>query len=313
MPKKSTSISPTAGFSSLLVLAIIVVVLILAGVFIYNNQNQNPQSLAQTPSPTQVLQPSITPTPTLDISVTSLDRDEDAIDGKLSDLEADASDIDSPPTQPPGTASPTPSTTDKAVQELDKRILAATQLIERAKDSKKLPAPQKQVIQKNLQDTVTILKEQKKKLVAEGDAKELKIQQQIVISDAGFFGFTVPQVNTILNGDLVFEATDRILEYTQKLRLLLMAAKDAGNTITTVETRLTNVQSSLTEVQSETQKAIDSAMQISPTGYPDNKNKLFESRTLLRTERTDLKEAWRNAKAVRASLKTFKVKASPTP
>ena len=159
---------------------------------------------------------------------------------------------------------------ERAYQEIDRRIEALNQLIERINKIKRISEEQKTSLVAQVQAEITSLTNLRTKIAADTDLATLTADKKSIVDSYRVFVIFMPKITIIAHADAIIETAE------------LMKTKNPS-TETLVK---------ITEAINQANSAISKVINLDPSGYPGNKSELQSARSMLQVARQDLKSAW---------------------
>lgn len=163
----------------------------------------------------------------------------------------------------------------RADQEIERRISALNNLINRINAMVKVTDSQKSTLTGQVQAIITNLQTLKTKIDADTDASTLQADKKTIVTDYRIFVFMMPKVTIMAHAD-------RILE----LAALLQAKSPSSDAVAKINDAITHANAAISTVSA-----------LDPSGWPGNKASMVSARQSLKTALTDLKDAWKLMKS----------------
>ncbi len=165
---------------------------------------------------------------------------------------------------------------DKTVEEIDMRVEGMKKLIDKLNGMKKITSDQKAKLVAQVQTEIDSLLAIKASLTTETDLEKLKNLRKSVVTSYRIFAIFIPRTNLLAYGDSLINIADKMLSLeniSEEAKTLINQSKE------------------------KTLGAMNLALTIVPSGYPENKTvlqdvkrELLEARKLLNEARKLLKK-----------------------
>ena len=165
---------------------------------------------------------------------------------------------------------------DKIVEEIDMRVEGMKKLIDKINEMKKITSEQKVKLVAQVQTEIDSLLTIKASLTTETDLEKLKDLRKSVVTSYRIFAVFIPRTNLLAYGDSLINIADKMLSLgniSEEAKTLINQSKE------------------------KTLGAMNLALTIVPSGYPENKSvlqdvkrELVEARKLLNEVRKLLKK-----------------------
>ncbi len=190
----------------------------------------------------------------------------------------------------------------KANREIDRRVEALRQLIERIKSAKKLSDSQKVSLATQIETEVNHLLALKAEIGASTDLEVLRTHVKSIVDSYRIYALFMPKINIII-------AADRIMETADSLDALATRVAPQLQSLSSLE----DLKERTANARKQAQEVIDLVMPLSPDGYPENKKQLTEAREKLHLAQTDLAFARSSLARMLGDIKKVNPKLSSTP
>jgi len=159
---------------------------------------------------------------------------------------------------------------ERAYQEIDRRIEALNQLIERINKVKRITEEQKTSLISQVNAEITSLTNLRAKIAANTDLVTLNADKKSIVDSYRIFVVFLPKITIIAHADAIIETAE------------LMKEKNPS----------TDELTKVTEAINQANSAISKVINLDPAGYPGNKSELQSARSMLQVARQNLKTAW---------------------
>jgi hypothetical protein len=214
------------------------------------------------------------------------------------------------------TASPTASATTladahlaaiqkKGDTDITTRLNSLNTLVSKINGAKKLSSTQKSDLTAEIQAEITSLTTLKTSLDGETTVEAAKTDFQNIFAQHYIFAFYIPRVERILAADRELDAATALTSISSKLQGYITQAKTAGNDVTQMQSQLTEMNTKTADAQTQAQAVIDSLISLKASGYPGNKTTIENAVSPLKTGRSDLEAARKDAKSIVTSLRSL--------
>lgn len=200
-----------------------------------------------------------------------------------------------------------------AINEIDRRLKALNQLINRLNEVKRLTSEQKSTLVSQVQSQIDALNSLKIKIQADTDIASLRADKKSIIDSYRIFALYIPKMQIIVNADRILSIIDDMGKISEQLQARITEAKNSGKDVTSIQSQFDERYAKLAEAKTKAQGAIDAVTPLKPEDYPGNKGTLNSARDMLREARRLIQEAHKLAQQIRNQLRAMGVKITLTP
>jgi len=184
----------------------------------------------------------------------------------------------------------------RSLAEIDRRIKSLNQIMTKVTELKKLSDEQKATITTQIQTEITNLTTLRAKIEAETDLEILKTDAKSIISSYRVYALFIPKIHILTGAEATLTAIEKMTSAYTELNQRADDAAIGGSDTTQVELLLATMQTMITSATTDTNTAITTVAPLTPDGYPGNKTSLTAAREKLRSARSNLMDAYKNAK-----------------
>lgn len=157
----------------------------------------------------------------------------------------------------------------RADQEIERRISALNNLINRINAMVKVTDAQKSALVAQVQAIITNLQTLKIKIDADTDASTLQADKKTIVTDYRIFVFMMPKLTIMSHADKILDLAG------------LMQAKNPS----------TEAAAKISDAITQANAAISTVSALDPSGWPGNKASMVSARQMLKVALTDLNDA----------------------
>lgn len=195
--------------------------------------------------------------------------------------------------------------------EIERRIVALNQLIERIDKIRKLSATQKTELKAKVQTEIDTLNALKAKIDADTDIDTLRADVKSIVESYRVFVVFMPQIKLIAAADRLLTVAANLSAISTKLQTRITEAEASGKDVTQLNSYLTDLNTKVTDANTQANAVITDALTLTPEGYPGNKTTIQTLRGKIKTGTSDVQAARKDAQSILKQLKVWG-KVSPT-
>ena len=170
---------------------------------------------------------------------------------------------------------------ERAVREIDRRVVSLSALLTRLNEIKRLTADQKSKMVNQIQTEISNLTSLKAKINADTDNTTLKSDVQSIIKDFRTYALFMPKVNVLRAADELANVSDKMSSLAAKLQTRVNEAKAKGEDVASLTSLLADIQTKIADAKNQSQNATSTVLPLSPDGFPGNKVQLQSARMMI--------------------------------
>lgn len=201
----------------------------------------------------------------------------------------------------------------RADQEINRRLTTLNSLLTKITASKKLSDTNKSSLSTLIQSDITNLTTLKSKIAVDSDLATLRSDVQLIVKDYRIYLLIRPKAGIVVAGDTVLANTEKLSTLAGKLQTRISQAQAAGKDVSALQTAYTDMQAKIADAQKQALNAQTAVMPLTPEGYPANKTTLLSAVGMLKTARTDMQTARKDAETIIRGLKTLRDSKASSP
>ncbi|QQG47849.1 MAG: hypothetical protein HY044_02040 [Candidatus Woesebacteria bacterium] len=196
--------------------------------------------------------------------------------------------------------------TDRADQEIERRITSLNNLITRIQAMKKISDSQKSAFLSQIQSEITSLTNLKAKIDADTDPEILLTDKKSILTEYRVYWLFIPKFRIVASADRILEISDDLSALVTKIQKLIDSAKQKnGKDISSTNSIISEIQTKLIDAKTQAQNAIDTVSNLTPDG--GDASKMSANTQALQSARSMLKNALLDLNNVRFDIQKIRV------
>jgi len=199
---------------------------------------------------------------------------------------------------------------ERANQEIDRRVVALTELKARIESAERISASGKASMSATLTSQINSLSALKTEIAADADLESLKADIKSITQSYRIFALIVPQGHIAAMSDRMTTTADLMVSLGAKLKVKIDEAKTAGADVTALETALADLNAKVADARVQATAAVTLSSSLTPDQGDEaklqaNKKALADARVKLRAGSEALRTARQDAKTIVQELKSL--------
>lgn len=197
----------------------------------------------------------------------------------------------------------------KANKEIERRIESLQKLITKINSVKRLTDSQRTTMVTQVQSEITNLTTLKSKIASDTTIDEIRTDVQSIVKSYRIYVLYIPKMTIIANADKILNLlSGEMNTLTAKLQVRINELSANGVDVATINGLMAERKLKLDDAAAQAQKAIDTVIDLTPEGWPENKTQLQSARDMLAAARKDINDAIK----VRNQIRVRFVELKPT-
>lgn len=194
---------------------------------------------------------------------------------------------------------------DRALSEIERRVVRLSTAIERINASTKLSDSVKQQMILSLQAEIDSLSDLQSTIETEVDEDVVREEVAKIRESYNVFAVYMPKVATLRAAEKVLSISDRMTLAKMRLLTQVSTLASTGEDTTELEQLLTDAEESIESASENAQDVFDTVLSLSPERYPQNRTQFQTARQSLQTARLSLIEAQSSLRDVYTQLQAL--------
>ncbi len=202
---------------------------------------------------------------------------------------------------------------ERALAEIDRRIVSLNKLEARVNDMDRVSASTKASIKATVAAQITYLTDLRAKIVADTDEATLKADIASITKAYRIYMLIIPQGAVLSAADRIHTTATIMSEFGTKLETRIADAKAAGKDVSALESAYTDYKAKLADAHVQADAAVKLTADLKPDNGDQatidaNKKAMTDARAKIDAGRDDLQTARKDADTIVKGLKTFNIK-----